>query len=681
MTGSPGGLSYTDPNIWSERTPTVTSIAWRPDGLVFAVGHDDGCIVIWALEDTDKPLMVRTITQEDVNVTDAESLFDAGALDDQTRKVDLHAVPVFLGGDGHEAAATVKAKRTAEPREPIYKLSWASFPDQAAITALMAAQGAEGAGEPLSNATLEYANRSETLLIVLGGTLPQNKPAINLLQMPPFTKPIANPLSALQEGMSLSTRTAFRDSLRVTGMTQYLTQTPTEDFVLLPRSNPYYGLAHDPIAIILFTTPDPTLPTPPPPNALRSVEAWTFPPPRSDTPPEESRKDFHTVTNEVQQVMQMTSAPTGPGNNYLSPTIGSPRSPSGWGFWSPAPASPNLQSYREGTAGKDKRVKPAKQLRLPSIFWTGSTSVLGSEIYALTNESFTKLIRYGIENYGREEKPRLPLRGGIAVPDLSSPNAADPLAIKMEKYRILATWSPDGAVRFWDISPHILTLPAPLRFEYPAPLPHLTISVSHILSHPSLVDLPLAKLYKTKPEMVRITGVEMSRTSLECLVRMASGEVFVYKFAEGKAAAAGDRDPTENYFNQQSPTENHFPSQGHFDEITRLGHLASTQADGFKPIMVLTTQQGAVLQTSLSEIGFFAASFAERSMVVVDLRGPDVILREGFSEEGRRVKKRKKGTQDLPSENTNCLVLKWTVCNVGNDATWAPRLIASYAKG
>lgn len=47
---------------------------WRPDGLVFAVGYNDGCIAIWAIEDADKPLSVRTLTTEDVNITDAEEV-------------------------------------------------------------------------------------------------------------------------------------------------------------------------------------------------------------------------------------------------------------------------------------------------------------------------------------------------------------------------------------------------------------------------------------------------------------------------------------------------------------------------------------------------------------------------------------------------------------------------------
>lgn len=52
----------------------MTCLCWKPDGLVFAAGYDDGCIAIWSVDDFDKPLSVRTVDEEDVNVTNAESV-------------------------------------------------------------------------------------------------------------------------------------------------------------------------------------------------------------------------------------------------------------------------------------------------------------------------------------------------------------------------------------------------------------------------------------------------------------------------------------------------------------------------------------------------------------------------------------------------------------------------------
>jgi hypothetical protein len=62
------------------------------------------------------------------------------------------------------------------------------------------------------------------------------------------------------------------------------------------------------------------------------------------------------------------------------------------------------------------------------------------------------------------------------------------------------------------------------------------------------------------------------------------------------------------------------------------------------------------------------------------MRGPDVILREGYAEDGKKVKKRK-GSQNLPAENQACCRMKWTISRIGTDPTPALRLIVSYAKG
>lgn len=158
--------------------------------------------------------------------------------------------------------------------------------------------------------------------------------------------------------------------------------------------------------------------------------------------------------------------------------------------------------------------------------------------------------------------------------------------------------------RFWDISPQILALPSPLRFEYPSPLPHLTISVTNLIRHPSLRDLPLSQLYNSKPDLVRVTGVQLSRTSLECLIQMSTGEVIVYKFAAGakaKAAEEDDANSPEDYFGKQPEQDS--AEYGTFDEITKISHLGSTTTDGFKPVLILTAQQGAVLKSAMTDVG------------------------------------------------------------------------------
>lgn len=371
---------------------------------------------------------MRTIEKEDVNVTDAESLFESGAL---------------------EITASGRPQQLTGAREPVFKLAWVSFPDEASLKALLGAQGTPAAGEALTNATVEYADRGETVLVVLGGCVMDAPSAIHLLQLPALVQPPAavNPT----QGLTLAQRNAFRDALTVTGITTYPTMTPAEDFILIPRSSPYFNLSHDPVAIVIFLTPDPSLPPIQGPHGKRSVDAWEFPPPRSDIAPEDTgRKKFRTVEDEVLGAVPMTAAPLSPayrGGRALS-AVGSPgTTPPGWRMpWTPPPAaSPNPFFLPSGIP---LRSQAPKAFRLPSLFWTGRTNILGCEIYPLENAVFTRLISWAITQ-GDAEKPRLPrLSGGMAVPDLSSPNAPDPGIVKMESYRVLVTYSADGYVRY-----------------------------------------------------------------------------------------------------------------------------------------------------------------------------------------------------------------------------------------
>ena len=65
------------------------------------------------------------------------------------------------------------------------------------------------------------------------------------------------------------------------------------------------------------------------------------------------------------------------------------------------------------------------------------------------------------------------------------------------------------------------------------------------------------------------------------------------------------------------------------------------------------------------------------------MRGPDVILREGFDGDGIMVKKRRKkgSVQNVPGEAALVGSMKWVVAGLGSDPTPRPRLIVSYARG
>lgn len=63
--GAPGGGNDTQETLFMERRAPVTCLAWRPDGLVFAAGMEDGTIGFASLED-EMPIMIRTLERADV---------------------------------------------------------------------------------------------------------------------------------------------------------------------------------------------------------------------------------------------------------------------------------------------------------------------------------------------------------------------------------------------------------------------------------------------------------------------------------------------------------------------------------------------------------------------------------------------------------------------------------------
>ncbi|TYJ56810.1 hypothetical protein B9479_002420 [Cryptococcus floricola] len=688
--GSPGGGSYQDADgsLWTERTPSVTCITWRPDGLVFAVGHSDGCIALWAYSESDKPLMVRTITHEDVNVTDAESLLDAGALPNQIRQ------NVERDQHGNRVVPAISANR-----EPIFKMTWAGFPDQPSLKALIAAQGTPQAGEPLTNATVEYAERGETLLMVLGGQSPGEKPGINILQFPAYKPPIVNPKNPHAESMPVQERYAFRDSLSPSGSSVWLTSTPPEDFVLLPRSSPYFNLSHDPISIIISLTPDPSVPELKAPHAARTIEAWTFPPPRSNVVPPPLGRRTYVQPGEGERAVAMTPAPV------LSPTPGTPTG-GGWKLpWykrasSSSTSIPAVSTPDSTLSGSIARASlNRRQQALPSSVWSGTLSVLGTELCSLSTPAFKRLISWTIEHSGEEIAPRLPIHGGMAVPDLQSHGAPEVMVAKMESYRIMMTWHADCTVRFWDVSPHILILPTPLRFEYPNPLPHLTINIGDWLKHPDVAHLPLAQLWYNDRSKVQIKSVHLAREALECVITFTTGELLVTKFQKASLPLNPSDDGYEPDFEYRRSYEGgegyneeergYFPPQskqgdsGWVEEVLEIGQLSKGKVDGFKPVAIFTMKQGHPVSVALSDIGFIAVAFSSKSLAIIDMRGPDVILREGFDEEGTVMKKKKKkgNTQNVLPESSVVGSMKWVVSMMGTDTVNRPRLIVSYAKG
>ena len=241
LPGAPGpDRSAPLETIWSERLCAATAVAWRPDGEVFAMGHDDGSISFWNANHDDRPLLVRSLSDLDI---------------------DRPVAPEDLERMGPSAG----------PCEPIFKLAWSAYTPSSSW----------GWGE----AQQQAQTAPGTTLAVMGGT-PQahNGELITTLHLPEYVP--ASVWTSTPEAQRL-VRQHMRSSLEEKHKTTYRTSATVEDFILLPRINPHSGGAFDPYAILVLTGTSHSLPPLASHAARRSLEVYTFPPAPDVQPPYE----------------------------------------------------------------------------------------------------------------------------------------------------------------------------------------------------------------------------------------------------------------------------------------------------------------------------------------------------------------------------------------------------------
>ncbi|TCD68310.1 hypothetical protein EIP91_011169 [Steccherinum ochraceum] len=216
--GAPGGAGYHAPDILTHRKPSVTSFAIHPSGHFFAVGHADGSVSFWAMEDEDKPLLVRTLDDEDVHLVDADSLTER-----------------------------LSSPSTASlSREPIFKLAWSGCP---------------GSSDPRGG---------ETVLTILGGLRNDEPPGVTVYLLPPFNPGEPPTPADPSAGLHPFFKTAMKESLIPTNVFTYFTKGVTQDFLLVPRDSPHFSGTWDPVSILLMSEHK---------GGTRAIEAYQFPPP------------------------------------------------------------------------------------------------------------------------------------------------------------------------------------------------------------------------------------------------------------------------------------------------------------------------------------------------------------------------------------------------------------------
>lgn len=509
----------------------VMSLAVHPSGHFFAVGYVDGSIAFWAVEDDNKPLLVRTLEDIDVNLVDADKLetYMAGSSNSNTPQRIL---------------------------EPIFKLSWSSFAN---------------APDPRGG---------DTALAILGGLDARKPPGLTTFLFPAFnpTEPPSEP-SAPQDSLHPFFRNAMRQSLTLNKSYFYETRGIVQDYLLLPHNSPHLGGNFDPYGILLITEYQHT----------RTVEAYQYPPPGfiqiPQAPPKAEEAEFEGA--------EATA-----------------------GLTSPAPPTPLPKSPRH--------TNPNPQpLKTPFTLSAGNSGALGGRLFRVNNDIYQDLVSKNTSN-------DLLLKGGQAFPDTTNPNELK--LLKYQPHRILMTYNRDLSVQFFNISTQ-LTIPVedePLEHDWPEALPGLDIRLDDIFDDPAVADILSVPI-----DQVSIHSAQVALEALECAVILSSGEVLIYHSVVNRAAPAPSKILADT-------------------EIMLLDHIYVPPGRRLVPYFILSANKGPVETCALSDIGeyikstsikllltfntftgFLAVSYKDGSFIVVDMRGPKIILTRGAEKKHR----------------------------------------------
>ncbi|KAL1951191.1 hypothetical protein VTO73DRAFT_340 [Trametes versicolor] len=458
-----------------------------------------------------------------------------------------------------------------------------------------------------------------TVLTVLGGMTIDASPGVTALLFPPLQPPAPpNPTSPKPAGvpdLHPHTRAAMCDSLIVKDIYTYVTAGPVQDFLLFPRSNPHFSGHYDPSAIVV--TSDSDVPE------ARITEAFEFPPPT------------------------FVSLPGSPGAVASS---GDTQDAEGAG------AADALAKELAMTMQAMSMSDEARLARLPPCLW----SVLGEYLVKVDKHTYDTLVQDKLVPIDGEIP--LPIKGGLAWSE--DPDGIMKL-IKLQSHRIMITHLRDLSVRFLDVSPHLLvsTGPnAPHTSSFPSPIPRLTIELAPLLIDHSLglsrIQSPSAG-YDPRLTKERIDAVHFVPEALECVTVLRSGAVILHRL---------DVPNTEGAFGQKSLPDDELVSLSH---IPPRAGLRYSPAFGVKPHKT----RGSVTACALCDVGFLAVAYASGSLLIIDFRGPRVILRHDPDSHSSSSFLHKH------SDAEPVLSLSWTCCSTSSDLEVRLRLICSAASG
>jgi syntaxin-binding protein 5 len=186
-------------------------------------------------------------------------------------------------------------------------------------------------------------------------------------------------------------------------------------------------------------------------------------------------------------------------------------------------------------------------------------------------------------------------------------------------------------VQFQDVSAQLLISlkPSPIENNFPKPMPHLTIDLN-----PLMRDTSVTRRMSSTFVDAHIDAIHLAPESLECVVVFHSGELVVYRLSSGPHDTVLYRDASDK-------------------EIIILEHISPQSGSKFSPYFMLIPGKGLVTICAISDIGafiavpkstvklnsyqgFLASAYADGSLLVVDMRGPRIILRRNQDGDQKR---------------------------------------------
>ncbi|KAF9502306.1 hypothetical protein BDN71DRAFT_1437870 [Pleurotus eryngii] len=459
----------------------------------------------------------------------------------------------------------------------------------------------------LSNST--DPRGGDTVLTILGGTKIGDEMGLAVHSLPPFNPPEPPTPPAANRPHELPTfvRNAMRESVVANNAHFYPTDSIVQDYLLIPRDNPHFGGTFDPTAIILLCEG---------PGDTRVVEARQFPPPvfssATDTPkpvsnPELGAEDAQDdLLDELAQTLKAMELDSGPMHLTLPVSLGDGR------------------------------------------------SLVDGHLLTLSRDAHESLLANG-----SLRQTKLPLKGGTAWAEET--HATELRHAKYQARRVLITQHIDLTVQFENFSSQLLMgtqTGGCVEHDFPESLPHLKINLNTVIVDPAVAS---RSKFASPP---RIDSIYLTSESLECLVTLHSGELFVYK-------------PKPDEFEFEKP----LLREAKDEEIVILSHISTGTSAKYAPNFMLSPGRGLLTAYAICDIGFVASAYADGSLYIVDMRGPTVILRH---DPARKSKSRHSIASALSRHSASTYPvdsLTWSICTLSTGASMGLRLIAVRTNG